>query len=286
VQGKKRGYFLNISFFYAMLRITVIYNTTRMLLLSTASLTGYGLHRIFQFAKSAEYTGLDIALGTLNFDLWDEDYIYDLSKEFNIPVLSLTAPGKGMSQKKLEKIMMIAKKLSVQVVTFSPPHITDKESKWFGAPLAQMKQLTHLSICVQNVEPKFLFFLIPEYRNATLTQIKSVTGDTALDLLGVDSSSSMDILKAQKILGSSVKNIYFSDKYGMRRGILPGGAGGGISYLPLESFLMKLKASGYGGYVTLKVNPKEIGVGNAERVLQNLEYMKKYYEKHYKNFNT
>jgi len=257
-----------------------------MLLLSTSSLTWYGLHRIFSFAQKSGYTGLDIALGTLNFDLWDEDYISELSKEFNMPVLSLTAPGKGMSQKKLEKIMIMAKKLSVQVVTVSPPHITDKDTKWFWKTLLRIKQDTHLSICVQNVEPKFLFFVIPEYRNATFTQIKSVTGDTTLDILGVDSSSSMDILKAQGMLGKSIKNILFSDKHGMKRGILPGWAGGGISYLPLESFLMKLKTAGYGGYITLKVNPNEMWVWNTDRVLQNLEYMKKYYEKHFQKFNA
>lgn len=257
-----------------------------MLLLSTASLTGYGLHRIFQFASNAGYTGIDIALGTLNFDLWDEDYILELAKEFDLPVLSLTAPGKGMSKKKLEKIMIMAKKLSVQLVTVSPPHITDKDTKWFGTSLARIKRDTHISICVQNVEPKFLFFVIPEYRNATFTQIKTVTGDTTLDILGVDSSSSMDILKAQAMLGKSVKNIFFSDKKGMKRGILPGGAGGWISHLPLESFLMKLKSTGYGWYITLKVNPAEVWVGNTERVTQNLEYMRTYYEKHFANFTS
>lgn len=257
-----------------------------MLLLSTASLTWYGLHRIFQFAKQAQYTGLDISLGTLNYDLWDEDYIYDLSKEFWLPVLSLTAPSKWMSQKKLEKMMIIAKKLSTQVITFSPPHITDKDTKWFGAPLQKVKQESHLSICIQNVEPKFLFFVIPEYRNATFTQIKGVTGNTTLDILWVDSSSSMDILKAEKILGKSIKNIFFSDKHGFKKWILPWGAWGWISYLPLESFLMKLKSVGYGGYITLRVNPKEIGVGNAERVSQNLTYMKSYYEKHFEKFNS
>lgn len=70
----------------------------------------------------------------------------------------------------------------------------------------------------------------------------------------------------------------------MKRGILPGGAGGGMSHLPLESFLMKLKATGYGGYITLRVNPAEIGQGNEQRVMQNLEYMKSYYEKHFVNF--
>ena len=257
-----------------------------MLLLSTASLTGYGLHRIFQFASNAWYTGIDIALGTLNFDLWDEDYIATLVEEFDMPVLSLTAPWKGMSKKKLEKIMLMAKKLSVQIVTVSPPHITDKDTKWFGTPLARIKRDTHISICIQNVEPKFLFFVIPEYRNATFTQIKTVTGDTTLDILWVDSSSSMDILKAQAMLGKSIKNIFFSDKKGMKRGILPGWAGGGISHLPLESFLMKLKSIGYGWYITLKVNPKEIGVGNSQRVDQNLQYMKSYYEKHFANFSA
>ena len=257
-----------------------------MLLLSTASLTGYGLHRIFSFAKNAGYTWLDIALWTLNFDLWDEDYIFELSQQFDLPVLSLTAPGKNMSRKKLEKIIMIAKKLSVQVVTVSPPHITDKDTKWFWTELAKVKRDIHISVCVQNVEPKFLFFVIPEYRNATFSQIKTVTGDTTLDILWVDSSSSMDILKAQAMLWKSIKNIFFSDKKGMKRGILPGGAGGWISYLPLESFLMKLKSTGYAGYITLKVNPAEIGVGNEQRVVQNLEYMRKYYEKHYETFTS
>lgn len=78
---------------------------------------------------------------------------------------------------------MIAKKLEVQMITISPPHLTDKDTSWFGAPLAKLKRDMHISICVQNVEPKFLFFIIPEYRNATLSQIKTVTGDTTLDIL-------------------------------------------------------------------------------------------------------
>ncbi|MDA9129254.1 hypothetical protein N9J72_02135 [Candidatus Gracilibacteria bacterium] len=257
-----------------------------MLLLSTSSLTGYGLHRMFAFAKNAGYTGLDISLDMLNFDLWDEQYILELTKAFKLPIISLTAPSKGMSREKFDKIILIAETLKVQMITVSPPHLTDKDTGWFGSPLAKLKKNLHMSICIQNVEPKFLFFVIPEYRNATLRHIKTVTGDTTLDLLGVDRSSSMDILKAQKVLGNSIKNIFFSDKDGMQRGILPGGAGGGISHLPLESFLMKLKATGYAGYISLKVNPKAIGVGNADRVAQNLEYMKKYYEKHFEEFQA
>ncbi len=260
------------------------FNALLVLLLSTSSLTGYGLHRIFSFAKEAGYTGLDLALGNINYDLWDEDYIKSLSDEFKLPVLSITAPSKGMSIKKVDKIVTIAKNLDVQVITFSPPHLTDKDPKWFAQYLPKVKRDTHLSIAIQNVEPKFLFFIIPEYKNSTLTEIKKITGDTTLDLLGVDPSSSMDILKAQKILWSSMKNIFFSDRHGTKSWVLPGWSGGWISYLPLESFLMKLKTGGYAGYITIKVNPRQLWVGNQEKVTQNLTYVKKYYEKHFLNF--
>lgn len=252
-----------------------------MLLLSTSSLTWYGLHRVFQMAKQAGYTGLDLSLGMLNYDLWDETYIRQLIQEFDFPVLSLTAPGKDMSQQKLNQIILLAEEIGAQVITVTPPHIMDKDTKWFGEWLKKIKTQTGLSICVQNVEPKFLFFVIPEYRNASLEKIKKVTGDTTLDVIDIDASSNMDIMQAQEILGSSLKNVLLADKHGMNRGVLPGSAWGGLSYLPLESFLMRLKSSEYGGYITLKVSPKEMGVGESDIVLQNLSRMKDYIQKHF-----
>lgn len=124
----------------------------------------------------------------------------------------------------VEQIIDMAVLLECQVVTFSPPHITDKNTAWFSKYLPKAKKETHISISIQNVEAKFMFFVIPEYKNSTFNQIKSITGDTTLDILGVDNSSSMDILKAQKMLGSSIKNIFFSDRDGLKSGILPGGS--------------------------------------------------------------
>lgn len=228
--------------------------------------------------------GLDISLWILNYDLWDEDYIAELSKEFQIPIVSLTAPWKDMSQKKLEKIMQIAEKLEVSLVTFSPPHLTDKDTKWFGEPLQQVKKHSKISICIQNVEAKFLFFVIPEYRNATLGKIKTVTWDTTLDIVAIDNSSTMDIMRAQGELGSSIRNVLFSDRNATQRWLLPGSAGSWLSHLPLESFLMKLKSTGYSWYVTVKVSPKELWVGEEALVLKNLIYIQKYYQKHFENF--
>ena len=49
------------------------------------------------------------------------------------------------------------------------------ESKLALKYLLKIKRDTHITIAVQNVEPKFLFFIIPEYKNATLYEIKKVT---------------------------------------------------------------------------------------------------------------
>jgi hypothetical protein len=120
----------------------------------------------------------------------------------------------------------MATTLGSQQIVFAPPHVSDKSTTWFTRYLAKVKRDTHLSIAIQNVEPKFIFLFIPEYKNATLLEIKKVTGDTALDIASIDPSMGTDIIKAQKILGSSMKNIFLSDRHGPKAGLLPGMAGG------------------------------------------------------------
>lgn len=255
-----------------------------MILISTYSLVWYWLHRIFDFAKKSNYDGIDLYLSRSNYDLWDEDYIKSLSDSFWVPVLSITASLKWMSEKWVDEIISIAKTLWVQVITFSPPHFWDKNITWFKEYLSKVKKETNISISVQNVEPKFIFFIIPEYKNATLTEIKKVTWDSSLDLWAVESSSWIDILKAQKILWNSIKNIFLSDKDWTKTWLLPWKASSWISNLPLESFFMKLKSVWYNWFFTIKVKPIELWVWNEKTVLKNLEYVKEYYKKYYLNF--
>ena len=46
-----------------------------MLLLSTSSLAGYGLHRIFEFAKKSEYDGIDLCIDFSEFDTFNAEYL-------------------------------------------------------------------------------------------------------------------------------------------------------------------------------------------------------------------
>ena len=255
-----------------------------MLLLSTSSLKWYWLHKIFTFAKKAWYNGIDLVMENWNYDTLDGDYIKSLSDAFEIPVLSITAPDKAMTEKKVDEIIKTAMLLKSQVVTFSPPHLSDKNTAWFFKYLPKVKRENRISICVQNVEPKFYLFVIPEYKSNTLMEIKRITWDSTLNISNLDKSTWMDVLKAQKVLGSSIKNIFFSDRYGSREWMLPGGAGGWVSHLPLESFLMKLRTSAYPGFISIKVRPSELEVGNDEKVMHNLAYMKDYYKKHFLDY--
>lgn len=255
-----------------------------MLLISTSSLLWYWLHRVFWFVSKANYDWIDLWLWDLNYDLWDEDYILSLSKEFNIPILSITAPSFWIDRKKIDKIVNIALNTWAQSITFCPPHFTDKNKDWFFRNLPKIKKETNLSICIKNVEAEFIMFVIPKHKNSNLEDIKNITWDTTLDISAINNSSWVDILKTHHILNDSIKNVMLSDKDWWNEWLIPWLSWWWISYLPLESFLMKLKTTGYNWFITLNVNPTELWVWNEELVLQKLENFKKYYKKYYLDF--
>lgn len=256
----------------------------KVLLLSTSSLQGYWIHRTLLIAKKSWFDWIDLVLNKENFDLWDEDYIFSLTKEIWIKVLSITAPSKGVDEESINKIISLAEKLGSQLVTFSPPYFKDSNASWFGEYLTKVKKETNLSVAIKNIEPEFLLLIIPKYKKASFIDIKKITWDTALDVGSIDSNSWVDINKAYRTLWTSIKNIYLSDRQQNKYGLLPGQAWGWISYLPLESFLMKLKTSWYRSFISIKVNSDSLWVWNEELVLQNFKNVISYYNKHYKDY--
>ncbi len=256
-----------------------------MLLLSTSSLAWYWLHHIFQIVKEAGYDGIDLCVENDFLDSWDGDYVETLSKEFWVPVVSITAPATKLDEKKVDMLIKIWEKLWSNVITFSPPHISDKNTKWFRSYLPKIGKSSSIALTVQNVPPKFLFFIIPEYKNSTLDQIKKITGTTTLNIWWIDASSWIDIMKAEQLLNGTIKNVLISDRSIEKEWLLPGKAWGWVSHLPLESFLMKLKTSWYSESLSLKVDPKELWVWDLEKVLFELSSFKKYYSKYFESFS-
>lgn len=255
-----------------------------MLLLSTSSLKGYWIHRIFSIAKKAWFDWIDLYLSKENYDLWDVDYIDNLSKEFWVKVVSITAPSKWINEDNIEKIIKLTQKLDSQLVVFSPPYFKDSNASWFESYLQKTKKTNSFSVAIKNIEPEFLLLVIPKYKKASLADIKKITWDTALDIWSIDNSSWIDIDKAYRILWNSIKNIYLSDKTKDKIWLLPWNWWGGISNLPLESFLMKLKTNWYSWLITIKVAPNELGIWSESFVLENLNNIISYYKKHFKNY--
>jgi len=255
-----------------------------MLLLSTSSLKWYWIHKIFILVKKAKYDWIDLVIDEKNYDTMDENYLKWLSDAFELPILSVTAPDRGLSKEKMDKIVKIAQVLNSQILNFYPPHISDKNMDFFTKYLQKVKRELRIKVTLQNVEQKFMLFIIPEYRNSNLLDIKKITWDTALNLSNIDKSSWIDLSKAQSILWNTLSNVYLNDRVWLRTWLLPGSAWGWVSYLPIESFLMKLKISGYNWFFSLRVKPSEIWAWNDEKVLFNLEYVKNYYKKHFLDY--
>lgn len=255
-----------------------------MLLLSTSSLKWYWIHKIFTFVKKAKYDWIDLVIDDKNYDTIDENYLKWLSNAFELQVLSITAPDKWINKEKIDKIVTLAKVLNSQVLNFYPPHVSDKNMDFFIKYLQKIKKELRIKVTMQNIEQKFMLFVIPEYRNNNLIEIKKVTWDTALNLSSIDKSSWIDLAKAQSILWNTLTNVYLNDKIWPKNWLLPWNSWGWVSYLPIESFLMKLKTSGYNWFFSLRVKSSEIWAWNDEKVLFNLEYVKNYYKKHFLDY--
>ena len=248
-----------------------------MLLVSTSSFRGYGLHKIFEIIAQSEYDGVDIVLSSSDFDTLDAKYLSHLSEITGVKIGSLTAYERKMDAKMIEEIVQIALHLKVSLINIYPPHRLDKDGTWFNDVLPDYKKrYPSIQFAVINVEPKTFLFFIPEYKDATLTSIKKLTGETALHISNIDSESGVDLIKTFTILGNSIVNVLLSDKTSSKDLLLPG-----KGEMPLETLLIRLKEGGYKRHFTLKVDPKALGVGDDALVLKRMSDSKKFLEKYY-----
>ncbi len=249
-----------------------------MLLLSTSSLRGYSLHRIFSFAVRAGYAGISLDLSYDDYDTTHAEYLQSLVDTYSMPIRSIVAYERRMTRDLVDSIMELAARLRVETVNFYPPSIFDTSSDWFleYLPTITAKYPSH-RISVVNVEPKTFLLIIPEYRNATLMAIKKITGTTTLSIRNIDTESGVDLLKTFSILGNSIANVFLGDK-AVGKDFVYFGKGD----MPLESFFIKLKNAGYTGLLTVRTLPRELDAGDAdEKILSRLKEIKDFVGEYY-----
>lgn len=161
-----------------------------MLLLSTSSLSGYGLHRIFDFAKKSAYDGVDLCVNFSEFDTFNATYLRELSALSGVQIVSITVPENKLTTGQLDFILDMASDLGVKTVNIHPPHRLEKEKDWFGEYLKVLQEkYPNILLNIINAPPKTWLFVIAEYGDARPETIKKMTEHTALSIANIDPNS-------------------------------------------------------------------------------------------------
>lgn len=247
-----------------------------MIILSTDSLRGYGLNRIFELAKKADYEGIDLSVDFGEFDTFNTEYVKKLIDEYQLPVHAISAP-KQVAGKRIEELVMMAKTLDAKVVVLQPPKILDfKLASWLKREVPKLREKEFLSIALENASAGTFLGFIPEYAMADTEELKKFK-HISLDVARIGESKK-DLIRTYLTLKKylvhvHIANVYHGKKYApLDEGIMP-----------LESFLTKLKQDRYPGAISIKILPKFLHAGEDEKVVEELGRAKKYYDKYYTN---
>lgn len=250
-----------------------------MITLSTDSLKGYGLNRIFKLVKDAGFDGVDLVVDPKDYDTQNADYIKELINEYGMPVTALQTPMTANAKAVLNTVSM-AKKLGTKVVIIQPPKLLNfKYIKWLTTEVPKIRQREELSIALENAPSGTFLGFIPEHAMNNLNELKKFK-HAALDTTRV-AQKKEDLIRVYHILRKYLVHVHVSN---VKKG--KGYAMPDDGILPLESFLTKLKQEGYRGAVSFKVHPKFLHAGDDAKVLKHLAECKKFYEDYYVKIET
>ncbi|MBD3328431.1 TIM barrel protein, partial [Candidatus Peregrinibacteria bacterium] len=213
-----------------------------MLALTTDSLKGHGLNRIFQITKEAGFDGVDLSIEPKNYDTQDENYIKKLSDQVGIPVLAISTPANS-NEKKIKIAVKMAKKLDTKVIIIQPPKFFDYQYiRWLKKEVPLIRQKENISIALENAPSKSFLGIIPEHGMGNIMDLKKFK-HACLDTARLGQKRE-DLIRVYKILKKYVVHIHLSN---LKAGTPYAPLNKGL--LPLESFLTKLKQDDFPGTI-------------------------------------
>ncbi len=256
-------------------------NAQPLFLLSTDTLSSYGLDLVFDVAKEAGYDGIDLALWK-NFDSWNTSYVKKLVAKHDMPI-KVVQISDNVNIKEMHKAIDICEAIGADTIAINPPKIFNlKAYTYLSDNLKKLRdEYPHIKFSIINPEDATLFALpMPKYRFANIVEIIKKHGSyLGLDVANLDADAFEDDFMrklAQFVPYTSV--VYFSDKTKLGKWhVLPGDG-----VLKLQAFLKKLKTTGYDRYFSTKLvlDKKDLADGDkvATILTQAREYYKKYFE--------
>lgn len=250
-----------------------------MLVLCTDTLKGYGLNRIFEFAKEAGYDGIDLQMDSHNYDTLNKEYVKRISDETGVPVKCVSTDTNAGSKEILDAVDL-AKLLGAKVVVVQSPKILNfKYTNWLKTEVPKIRERERISIALENAPASTLLGFIPEHSMANIGEMKKFK-HACLDTSRV-AEKHQDLMRTYSTLKKYLVHIHISNVFkGKKYFRLDEGI------LPLESFLTKLKQDDYQGYVSVKISPKFIKAGEDSKMLKYLKDFKGFYSSYFEKIDV
>lgn len=245
-----------------------------MLLLSTDSLRGYGLNRIFELAKQAGYEGIDLMVDFGQFDTFNTEYLKKLIGESGIKVHSVCVPPMTTT-KRITECVEMAKEIGAKVVVIQPPKIHEfKMAGWLNKEIPKLREKHFLSIALENAPAGTYLGFIPEHAMSSTKDLKNFK-HVALDTARIGEQKK-DLMRAYNAFKKYLVHVHLSNVYHGKKYSPPD-----QGVMPLESFLTKLKQDHYPGAIAIRIHPKYLSAGEDEKLVKKLQEVKEYYDKYY-----
>jgi sugar phosphate isomerase/epimerase len=244
-----------------------------MLAITTDSLAGYSLDRTFEIAKAAGLDGIEVVIRHGEFDTQNPTYLKKLSERYKLPIIALSAPIE-MNATKANKVIALAEKIGVSMVTLTPPDIFDfNYKKWLREEAPGLRRKKKLKIALVNPPVKMMFGIFPKYAFNDVYDLREFE-DIAFDTSNAIGRTE-PLLEIYSILKTKICHIHLSNtKHEQDHTLLNNGN------VPLESFLARLARDK--NALVLKFNPKSLKVGDDVKVIQHIEDSKKFINKYFK----
>ena len=253
-------------------KLTII----NMFAISTETLKGYGLNRIFQIVKAAGFDGVDLCIDPKNFDTQNVDYIKSLVDQTGVPVLAIQTPPNCNSHK-VQEVVKMAKTLGTRVIVIQAPKIFDfKYAQWLKNEVPKLRQKENISIAMENAPTESFLGLIPGHAMGNVLDLKKFK-HACIDTTRVAMKKD-DLIRIYKALKKYLVHIHLSNVKAGTPYYLPS-----KGILPLESFLTKLKQDNFVGTISLKVNGKFLNAGEDDRLLKALAEQKLFLDTYFTN---
>lgn len=252
------------------------------IILSTDTLSGYGLDLIFQIAKDTGYEGIDLALWK-NFDSWNVDYVYKLTQTYDLPVKCIQLSDRT-NPKEMNIALEMARKCNCDTISINSPSIFNIKSYSFLSNnlSGYRSQNAKIKFSIINPPKHNLFILpIPKFRFSNIVDIiKKYHCYLAFDIVNIDDQMlETEFMRKIPNFIPYLSVVYLSDKSKTGQVHLPLGDG----ELKLPNILKKLKQFEYQNTFSIKLELTKRELSDQGKVELILKKCKAYYNEYFRD---